>query len=737
MRSSIAGQIVPGGRGPAASAGPEHLEVELLPPAGVDDRHRPRLEPRVAVGRRPAQPAQVAGHLVERPLGGREADPDERAARLIASSRSSSRARKTPRLLPQSAWISSTMTCETLAERLARPAREHQVERFGRRDQDVGRLADDPLPLGGRRVAAPDRDARAAAAARLAPRPSPGSRRAAPRRLRRDVLVQRLERRDVEDPHPARRRGVPPEHGRGTPGTPPASCPSPSARRSACSAPRRSPASPAAAAASARRRSRGTNARPAAGTPPARPPARSHAPSPPGSDALDSLRLSARTRPRTTPNCTDVTRSRAMPPPRPPAAGPYPSAGRAPAGPPRPAARLPPTTATRSHASGTRSAPGPGTAAPPRTLAAGSRPSGYDTIDPGRSTHQVSSPQARTAYSLVVGSSASRTCSRTSATPAFFSTPESASSSAILRSPDSSAVQPASLVPTTSQPSRSSKLSTQGLAGPSPRPTSTLTRINAIKFTPEGGTVEIWAEYVAQRGEVTIGVTDTGSGLALKTCLLSFSDFARSIKGFTPAPRVRLRIQYCNGASVLQPGKNRCAERDRCGKHFLLHAADFHTANPSRSIHRRIGSLGESARSLFSASIDLSQRANAVPVVDEYLQRTLRANDLVVSYDEKSWIIAAVCPASDCPRMIDGYQRTGPPFSATCRRWICRRLRSNCIALARLGGIARRSSRPIWHWPIRGPKLNPQHLAEPYWLSTTIRRSANACVLVCTRPDMA
>ena len=32
----------------------------------------------------------------------------------IASSRSSKRARKTPRLLPQTEWISSTMTCETL-----------------------------------------------------------------------------------------------------------------------------------------------------------------------------------------------------------------------------------------------------------------------------------------------------------------------------------------------------------------------------------------------------------------------------------------------------------------------------------------------------------------------------------------------------------------------------------------------------------------------------------------------
>ncbi len=49
-------------------------------------------------------------------------------------------------------------------------------------------------------------------------------------------------------------------------------------------------------------------------------------------------------------------------------------------------------------------------------------------------------------------------------------------------------------------------------------------------------------------------------------------------------------------------------------------------------------------------------------MVDEYLQRTLRANDLVVSYDEKSWIIAAVCPASDCPRMIERLSKDWAAF---------------------------------------------------------------------------
>ena len=157
--------------------------------------------------------AQVAGDLVERPLRGREADPDEPAG-LIASSRSSKRARKTPRLLRQRAWISSTITCET-PRKVSGPAGEHQVERFGRGDQDVGRLADHPWR------------ARRRACRRSGRRPMSGG-RAMPARLGvaqdplerdlqvpRDVLVQRLQRRDVEDPDALLARGASARGGRG------------------------------------------------------------------------------------------------------------------------------------------------------------------------------------------------------------------------------------------------------------------------------------------------------------------------------------------------------------------------------------------------------------------------------------------------------------------------------------------------------------------------------------------
>ena len=85
------------------------------------------------------------------------------------------------------------------AERLAGVRREQQVERFGRRDENVGRLALESGPFALRRVAGPDGDRRASHTAIAARAPPvwamPVERRA---QVALDVRRQRLERRDVQ-----------------------------------------------------------------------------------------------------------------------------------------------------------------------------------------------------------------------------------------------------------------------------------------------------------------------------------------------------------------------------------------------------------------------------------------------------------------------------------------------------------------------------------------------------------
>ena len=136
------------------------------------------------------------------------------------------------------------------------------MQRFGRRDQDVRAACGPSRPARGPACRRSGRRPAARAAATRSPRdlariPLEGKLQVAP-----DVLIEGLERRDVEDPDALLVREAFARDGRARPETRRASCPSRSARRSACSAPTRWPASRAAARASARRTARGTTTKP-------------------------------------------------------------------------------------------------------------------------------------------------------------------------------------------------------------------------------------------------------------------------------------------------------------------------------------------------------------------------------------------------------------------------------------------------------------------------------------------
>ena len=181
----------------------------------------------VRLGPTRKRPTSSSGFCVAR-----QPDPLERRRSACSASRSSVSARCAPRLVCATAWISSTITCSAPVEDLARLAREHQVERLGRRDQDVRRVADHVAPVLLRRVAGADADPDVGA--------DPAQRRA---QVLLHVVGERLERRDVDEPAcdrcSARRRA-----GRAPRGTRRASCPSRSGPRSGCGRPWRSPARP-------------------------------------------------------------------------------------------------------------------------------------------------------------------------------------------------------------------------------------------------------------------------------------------------------------------------------------------------------------------------------------------------------------------------------------------------------------------------------------------------------------
>ena len=205
------------------------LQVERLAHAGVDDPARP------------LRADHEAADLLERVLGRGQADPlDGPVGRLLEPLERDRHVRAALGLGDGVDLVDDHGL--DVGEDLARPAREHQVQRLGRGDQDVRRVARHVAPVLLRRVAGAHADADVGA--------DPAQRRA---QVLLDVVGERLQRRDVDEPG-AVLRGLLGEPVRAPTGTRRASCRSRSARRSACARRWRSPATPAPGPRSARRR---------------------------------------------------------------------------------------------------------------------------------------------------------------------------------------------------------------------------------------------------------------------------------------------------------------------------------------------------------------------------------------------------------------------------------------------------------------------------------------------------
>ena len=147
------------------------------------------------------------------------------------------------------AWISSTITASVVAKISRARGGEHQVERLRGGDEDFGRRFSHRPPLGLRRVAGPQADRDVGA--------DPAQRRP---QVALDVVGERLQRRDVDEPHARAAAPGPGRAGRSPRGSWPASCPTRSGRRSACWRRRRSPPSRRPGRASAPRRRPRTSA---------------------------------------------------------------------------------------------------------------------------------------------------------------------------------------------------------------------------------------------------------------------------------------------------------------------------------------------------------------------------------------------------------------------------------------------------------------------------------------------
>jgi signal transduction histidine kinase len=194
--------------------------------------------------------------------------------------------------------------------------------------------------------------------------------------------------------------------------------------------------------------------------------------------------------------------------------------------------------------------------------------------------------------------------------------------------------------------------------------------VNALKFTPDEGSVELWAKVGADESEVAIGVTDTGPGISPANLAIIFDRFRQvdqnlhtSTKGFG------LGLNIAKELVALNLGRIEVESTVGDGSTFSFTVPANDPATIFQKYLDRLTSLSIPRETvvLLAASAPKGERKSIIPMVDEFLQRSVRAYDLVLHCGGTNWVIAAACPALDASDIVrrltsewQSYRRNSP-----------------------------------------------------------------------------
>ena len=178
--------------------------------------------------------------------------------------------------------------------------------------------------------------------------------------------------------------------------------------------------------------------------------------------------------------------------------------------------------------------------------------------------------------------------------------------------------------------------------------------VNAIKFAPEQGVVEVWARMSDNGSDIEIGVRDNGPGISAENLEVIFDRFRQvdqtlhtSTKGFGLGLNIAKELVTLNLGQInveSAPGK---------GSNFSFTVPRHSTEVVFDRFLRRLLSTPNAGPEVCLYTVDATlNKAEASVVVDEFLQRAVRATDLVMSTGDSRWVIAAPCCDYDHEKMV-------------------------------------------------------------------------------------
>jgi hypothetical protein len=167
---------------------------------------------------------------------------------------------------------------------------------------------------------------------------------------------------------------------------------------------------------------------------------------------------------------------------------------------------------------------------------------------------------------------------------------------------------------------------------------------NAIKFSPEGSEVELWARHHPQGSEVRLGVTDQGPGLSPEQIEQIFEPFQEADRPGRRANRgLGLGLSVAKELAALNLAEIEVQSEPGKGSTFAFGVPE---ANPGELAARYLRDVLKRDNEDPYVTLVEARLAPPVPpgvsnVIDEFLQHTFRPSSLVYRVLPHSWLILA------------------------------------------------------------------------------------------------
>lgn len=168
--------------------------------------------------------------------------------------------------------------------------------------------------------------------------------------------------------------------------------------------------------------------------------------------------------------------------------------------------------------------------------------------------------------------------------------------------------------------------------------------VNALKFTPDGGKVRVWARFDSAEAEVTVGVTDSGPGISPPQIEAIFERFKQldgdvraSTKGFG------LGLSIVKELVQLNFGEISVESQVGEGSTFSFTLPMFEASSVMARYLAVVEQFrnGSSWVSLIALSVEAGLDASQNADIEELLQRNLRGSDLLFRKAPNVWLLVA------------------------------------------------------------------------------------------------